>query len=63
MSRIAATFDRLRAERRAALVPFVTAGDPTPAHSPAILRALVANGADVIEGRGGADTLGQQVPS
>jgi tryptophan synthase alpha chain len=49
MSRIAATFDRLRAERRAALVPFVTAGDPTPAHSAGILRALVANGADVIE--------------
>lgn len=49
MSRIAATFDRLRAERRAALVPFVTAGDPTPAHTLGILRALVANGADVIE--------------
>ena len=49
MSRIAATFDRLRAARRAALVPFVTAGDPTPAHTLAILRALVASGADVIE--------------
>ena len=49
MSRIAATFDRLRAARRAALVPFVTAGDPSPAHLPAMLRSLVANGADVIE--------------
>ena len=49
MSRIAATFDRLRAERRAALVPFVTAGDPTPAHTVEVLRALVKGGADVIE--------------
>ena len=49
MSRIAATFDRLRAGRRAALVPFVTAGDPSPAHLPDMLRSLVANGADVIE--------------
>ena len=49
MSRIAATFDRLRAQRRAALVPFVTAGDPSPAHLPDMLRALVHNGADVVE--------------
>jgi len=49
MSRIAATFDRLRAARRAALVPFVTAGDPTPAHTLDLLRALVGNGADVVE--------------
>ena len=49
MSRIAATFERLRAERRAALVPFVTAGDPSPAHTLGILRSLVANGADVVE--------------
>jgi tryptophan synthase alpha chain len=32
-----------------ALVCFVTAGDPTPAATPAILDALVAGGADVIE--------------
>lgn len=49
MSRIAATFERLRAGHRAALIPFVTAGDPSPAQIPALLRALVANGADVIE--------------
>ncbi|HEX4943740.1 MAG TPA: tryptophan synthase subunit alpha [Usitatibacteraceae bacterium] len=49
MSRIAATFARLRAGRRAALVPFVTAGDPTPAHTLELLRALVRNGADVVE--------------
>jgi tryptophan synthase alpha chain len=34
---------------RAALVCFVTAGDPTPAATPALLDALVAGGADVIE--------------
>ncbi len=49
MSRIAEAFARLRAERRAALVPFVTAGDPSPGHTVAMLRALVAGGADVIE--------------
>ncbi|MGE0357391.1 MAG: tryptophan synthase subunit alpha [Burkholderiales bacterium] len=49
MSRIAPTFERLRAARRAALVPFVTAGDPSPAGIPDMLRALVRNGADVIE--------------
>jgi len=49
MSRIAATFDRLRAARRAALIPFVTAGDPTPGHTVGMLRALAAGGADVIE--------------
>ncbi|MGI4732861.1 MAG: tryptophan synthase subunit alpha [Janthinobacterium lividum] len=32
-----------------ALVAFVTAGDPSPAATPAILDALVAGGADVIE--------------
>ncbi len=35
--------------RRPALVTFVTAGDPTAAHTPAILDALVAGGADVVE--------------
>jgi tryptophan synthase alpha chain len=35
--------------RGPALVTFVTAGDPTPAATPAILDALVAGGADVIE--------------
>jgi tryptophan synthase alpha chain len=34
---------------RPALVTFVTAGDPTPAATPAILDALVEGGADVIE--------------
>lgn len=49
MSRIAATFARCRAEGRAALVTFVTAGDPTPADTAAVLDALVDGGADLIE--------------
>ncbi|WBO21202.1 tryptophan synthase subunit alpha [Sphingomonas abietis] len=49
MSRLATTFARLAAEDRAALIAFVTAGDPSPAHTPAILDAIVAAGADVIE--------------
>src|SRR6185436_21160080 len=43
------TFERLRAARRAALIPFVTAGDPAPEHALPIMQALVAGGADVIE--------------
>ncbi|MDB5700085.1 MAG: tryptophan synthase subunit alpha [Sphingomonadales bacterium] len=34
---------------RAALITFVTAGDPTVAATPAILDALVAGGADIVE--------------
>lgn len=45
MSRIADGF----AKGRPALVAFVTAGDPSPAATPAILDALVEGGADVIE--------------
>ncbi len=44
-ARLAAAFG----QGRPALVCFVTAGDPTPAATPAILDALVAGGADVIE--------------
>lgn len=49
MNRLAATFARCREDGRAALVTFVTAGDPTPHATAAILDALVAGGADVIE--------------
>ncbi|KQN71290.1 tryptophan synthase subunit alpha [Sphingomonas sp. Leaf62] len=45
MTRLAAAFGK----GRPALVCFVTAGDPTPDATPAILDALVAGGADVIE--------------
>ena len=49
MTRIAETFAATRAEGRAALICFVTAGDPSPAATPAILDALVTAGADLIE--------------
>jgi len=73
MSRIAATFEKLRdkspsplgkgrgegkspsplgegrGEGRAALIPFITAGDPSPAQTVSVMHALVKAGADVIE--------------
>jgi tryptophan synthase alpha chain len=49
MSRIAATFDRLKQQGRKALIPFITAGDPDPALAVPLMHALVAGGADVIE--------------
>jgi len=49
MTRLATTFARTASENRAALVAFVTAGDPSAAHTPAILDAIVAGGADIIE--------------
>ncbi len=48
-ARLADAFARARAEGRAALVTFVTGGDPNPAATADILDALVAGGADVIE--------------
>lgn len=49
MSRIAATFARLRQQHRKALIPFVTAGDPDPSTAVPLMQALVRAGADVIE--------------
>ena len=49
MSRIQATFEQLANGGRKALIPFVTAGDPDPGISVALMHALVAAGADVIE--------------
>jgi tryptophan synthase alpha chain len=49
MSRIAALFSRLGASRRKALVPFITAGDPSRDATVAVMHALVANGADLLE--------------
>jgi tryptophan synthase alpha chain len=48
-TRIEQRFAAIAAQRRAALVAFVTAGDPDYATSLAILRALPAAGADVVE--------------
>ncbi|HEV8694222.1 MAG TPA: tryptophan synthase subunit alpha [Lysobacter sp.] len=49
MSRIAATFEKLRAAKAPALIPFVTAGDPHPRETVAVMHALAKAGADVIE--------------
>jgi tryptophan synthase alpha chain len=48
-TRIDRRFAALKKDGRAALVTFLTAGDPDPETSLAILRALPAAGADVIE--------------
>lgn len=49
MSRIAATFDKLKAEGRRALIPYVTAGFPYADVTPELMHGMVAAGADVIE--------------
>jgi tryptophan synthase alpha chain len=49
MSRIDQRFAALRAKARAALVTFVMGGDPDPATSLALLKALPKAGADIIE--------------
>ena len=49
MSRIPAVFERLTRERRKALIPFVTAGDPATGATAPLMHALVKAGADVIE--------------
>ena len=49
MSRIAARFDKLRAARRKALIPYITAGDPHPAFTVPLMRGLVEAGADILE--------------
>jgi tryptophan synthase alpha chain len=49
MSRLSATFERIRAEKRTGLVTYVTAGDPDLARSGEILQALDRAGADVLE--------------
>ena len=49
MSRIAATFDALRAQRRTGLTPYTPGGDPFADATPDIMHGLVQGGADVIE--------------
>jgi len=49
MSRIQATFARLAAEGRKALIPFVTTGDPFPETTVPLMLAMAEAGADVIE--------------
>jgi tryptophan synthase alpha chain len=49
VSRIAKRFAEIRASDRAALIPFVTAGDPAPDVTVPLLHDLVAAGADLLE--------------
>lgn len=49
MSRIATTFEKLKAQGRKALIPYVTAGFPQPDVTPELMHGMVAAGADVIE--------------
>ena len=49
MSRIDTTFAKLKQSNRKALIPFITAGDPSPELTVPLLHALVDAGADVLE--------------
>jgi tryptophan synthase alpha chain len=49
MSRIRETLESLRAAGRKALIPYITAGDPSPGVTVSLMHALVDAGADVIE--------------
>ena len=49
MSRIQARFATLHKAGRKALIPYITAGDPTPAMTVPLMRALVEAGADILE--------------
>jgi len=49
MSRIAEVLAAARSQGRAALIPYLTAGDPSLAVTPALVRAVVDAGADLIE--------------
>ncbi|MEE9425828.1 MAG: tryptophan synthase subunit alpha [Methylococcales bacterium] len=49
MSRLQQVFQRLRETNRKALIPYVTAGDPSPQISVPLMHAMVAAGSDIIE--------------
>lgn len=49
MSLLSTRLAALKAESKKALIPYITAGDPAPAHTVGLMHALVAAGADVIE--------------
>ncbi|TJY62244.1 tryptophan synthase subunit alpha [Sinimarinibacterium sp. CAU 1509] len=48
-SRIQRVFSELKQQGRKGLVPYITAGDPSPAATVGLMHALVRGGADVIE--------------
>ncbi len=49
MSRIQGCFEGLHQAKRKALIPYITAGDPSPALTVPLLRGLVDAGADILE--------------
>jgi tryptophan synthase alpha chain len=49
MSRIQTVFASLKANHKKALIPYITAGDPHPKYTVAMLHAIVKSGADMIE--------------
>ena len=49
MSRIQARFEVLRKAKRKALIPYITAGDPSPALTVPLMRGLVEAGCDILE--------------
>jgi tryptophan synthase alpha chain len=49
VSRIQACFEHLRQAKRKALIPYITAGDPSPAMTVPLMRALVDAGSDILE--------------
>jgi tryptophan synthase alpha chain len=49
MTRIGRMFEGLKRDGRKGLVAYLTAGDPSPARTPALVEALVRGGADLIE--------------
>jgi tryptophan synthase alpha chain len=49
MSRIQGRFESLARDRRKALIPYITAGDPHPSLTVPLMRALVEAGADILE--------------
>src|SRR5262245_38337628 len=49
MTRIAGLFERLKQQGRKGMIAYLTAGDPSPDRTPALVEALVRGGADLIE--------------
>ena len=49
MSRIQHRFAQLKQQRRKALIPYITAGDPRPETTVPMLHAMVEAGADLLE--------------
>ena len=49
MSRLASCFERLKADNKTALIPYITAGDSNPSITVPLMHRMVEAGADIIE--------------